>query len=102
MRFFRVRKVAARSRVKLCLLVLISERRECERERKTSFSRNYDASSLEEEEEEEAVVVGSIFPMRLWDELSIDFSEIRLEEEEEEEAVVVVVGSIDVPHEALG
>ena len=65
MRFFRVRKVAARSRVKLCLLVLISERRECERERKTSFSRNYDASSLEEEEEEEAVVVGSIFPMRL-------------------------------------
>ena len=43
----------------------------------TSFSRNNDASSLVEEEEEEEVVVWwwlvLMFPMKLWDELSIDF-----------------------------
>ena len=40
-------------------------------------SRNNDASSLEKEEEEEEVVVrwGAVLmvPMRLWDDLSIDF-----------------------------
>ena len=46
---------------------------------RTSSSRNIDASSLVEEEEEEVVRVVVrwwavlIVPMRLWDELSIDF-----------------------------
>ena len=49
---------------------------------RTSFSRNNDASSLveeeeEEEEEEEVLVmwrwVVLMFPMRLWDELSMGF-----------------------------
>ena len=46
---------------------------------KTSFSRNNDAFSLWEEEEEE-----------------------EEEQAEEKEEAVVVVGSIDVPHGALG
>ena len=44
----------------------------------TSFSRNNDAFSLVEEEDEAVVVVVwrwevLMFPMKLWDELSIDF-----------------------------